>query len=117
MGAARPGGRIGDISAAVGAVILDAGYAVNTTFGGHGVGRTMHQEPDVPNDGRAGRGPALSPGLVIAIEPWFAAGDGDIVMDRDGWTIRSADRTRGVHAEHTIAITADGPLVLTERSA
>ncbi len=117
IAAARPGGRIGDISAAVGAVILDAGYAVNTAFGGHGVGRTMHQEPDVPNDGRAARGPALSPGLVIAIEPWFAAGNGDIVMDRDGWTIRSADRTRGVHAEHTVAITADGPLVLTERSA
>jgi methionyl aminopeptidase len=117
IAAAQPGGRIGDISAAVGAVILEAGYAVNTAFGGHGVGRTMHQEPDVPNDGRAARGPALSPGLVIAIEPWFAAGGGEIVMDRDGWTIRSADRTRGVHVEHTIAITADGPLILTDRSA
>ena len=117
IAAARPGGRIGDITAAVGAVIHDAGYTVNTAFGGHGVGRTMHQEPDVPNDGRATRGPALSPGLVIAIEPWFSAGRGDIVMDRDGWTIRSADRTRGVHAEHTVAITADGPLVLTARPA
>jgi methionyl aminopeptidase len=116
IAAARPGGRLGDISAAIGEVIRGAGYAVNTSFGGHGVGRTMHEEPTVANDGRAGRGPALSPGLVIAIEPWFSAGQGDIVMDRDGWTIRSADRTRGVHVEHTVAITADGPLVLTDRS-
>ncbi len=115
IAAARPGGRIGDISAAIGHVIVEAGYAVNTAFGGHGVGRTMHEAPDVPNDGPAGRGATLAPGLVIAIEPWFAAGNGDIVMDRDGWTIRSADRARGVHAEHTVAITADGPLVLTQR--
>jgi methionyl aminopeptidase len=115
IAAAHPGGRVGDISAAIGAVIRGAGYAVNTSFGGHGVGRTMHETPDVPNDGRADRGPRLDPGLVIAIEPWFAAGDGEIVMDPDGWTIRSADRTRGVHVEHTIAMTADGPLVLTAR--
>jgi methionyl aminopeptidase len=115
IAAARPGGRLGDISASIGATILDAGYAVNTSFGGHGVGRTMHEEPDVPNNGRKGRGPALTPGLVIAIEPWFCAGDGEIMMDRDGWTIRSEDRTRGVHVEHTVAITADGPLILTAR--
>ena len=113
--AARAGNRLGDISAAIGRVIRGAGYSVNTTFGGHGVGRVMHGPPDVPNDGRAGRGLELQPGLVIAIEPWFLAGDPDIGIDRDGWTIRSLDGSRGVHVEHTVAITADGPLVLTER--
>ncbi|HET7830967.1 MAG TPA: type I methionyl aminopeptidase [Candidatus Limnocylindrales bacterium] len=115
IAAAQPGNRIGDISAAVGTVITEAGYAVNTSFGGHGVGRTMHEQPDVPNWGEPGRGPVLRPGLVIAIEPWFLAGNGKIRMDRDGWTIRSADRSRGVHVEHTVAVTADGPLVLTAR--
>src|SRR5690349_8573305 len=115
IAAAQADNRIGDISAAIGTVINDAGYAVNTSFGGHGVGHTMHEPPDVPNWGEPGRGPVLRPGLVIAIEPWFLAGNGKIRMDRDGWTIRSADRSRGVHLEHTVAITADGPVVLTER--
>ncbi len=115
IASAVPGNRTGDISAAIGAVITEAGYAVNTSFGGHGVGRTMHERPDVPNAGVAGRGPQLAPGLVIAIEPWFLAGDGQIQMDKDGWTIRSADRSRGVHIEHTVAVTPDGPLVLTAR--
>jgi methionyl aminopeptidase len=116
IAAAVPGNRIGDISAAIGDVINDAGYAVNTSFGGHGVGHTMHQPPDVPNWGEPGRGLQLRPGLVVAIEPWFLAGNGKIRMDKDGWTIRSADRTRGVHVEHTVAITADGPVVLTDRT-
>ena len=116
IAAAVPGNRIGDISAAIGGVINDAGYAVNTAFGGHGVGRTMHERPNVPNSGEPGRGLLLRPGLVIAIEPWFLAGSGKIRMDRDGWTIRSGDGTRGVHAEHTVAVTADGPLVLTDRT-
>ncbi len=115
IAAAVAGNRIGDISAAIGGVIRGAGYGVNTSFGGHGVGRTMHGPPDVPNDGPADRGLALRPGLVIAIEPWFLAGDEAIVMDRDGWTLRSADRSRGVHVEHTVAITEDGPLLLTAR--
>jgi methionyl aminopeptidase len=113
--AAQPGNHIGDISAAIGGVIKGAGYRVNTSFGGHGVGRAMHGPPDLPNDGVAGRGLALRPGLVVAIEPWFLAGRPDIFIDRDGWTIRSMDRSRGVHVEHTVAITADGPLVLTAR--
>jgi methionyl aminopeptidase len=117
IAAAVPGGRLGDISAAIGGVIRGAGYSVNATFGGHGVGRTMHEPPDVPNDGRAGRGPELRPGLVIAIEPWFLARRPEIVKDRDGWTLRSADGSRGVHVEHTVAITANGPLVLTARPA
>ena len=117
IAAAVPGNRIGDISAAIGEVIGGAGYAVNTSFGGHGVGRTMHEEPSVPNWGERGRGPQLRTGLVIAIEPWFLAGNGKIRIDRDGWTIRAADRSRGVHVEHTVAITADGPVVLTDRGA
>ena len=116
IAAAVPGNHIGDISAAIGDTIHDAGYAVNTTFGGHGVGRTMHERPDVPNAGERGRGLRLQPGLVVAIEPWFLAGSGKIRMDKDGWTIRSADRSRGVHVEHTVAVTADGPLVLTDRT-
>jgi methionyl aminopeptidase len=115
IAAAQPGNRLGDISAAIGGIIRGAGFQPNTTFGGHGVGRVMHGPPDVPNDGTAGRGLELRPGLVIAIEPWFLAGNPKIVFDRDGWTIRSADGSRGVHVEHTVAITADGPLVLTAR--
>jgi len=117
IAAAVPGNHIGDISAAIGDTINDAGYAVNTAFGGHGVGRTMHERPDVPNAGEPGRGLRLQPGLVIAIEPWFLAGTGKIRMDKDGWTIRSADRSRGVHVEHTVAVTPAGPLVLTDRGA
>jgi methionyl aminopeptidase len=113
--AARPGGRVGDISAAIAGVGHGAGYSINTQFGGHGVGRTMHGDPHVPNDGRAGRGFPLKPGLVIAIEPWFLASTDQIYTDPDGWTLRSADGSRGAHAEHTIAITPDGPLVLTAR--
>jgi methionyl aminopeptidase len=112
---AQPGNKLGDISAAIGDVCRADGYAVNTQFGGHGVGRTMHGDPHVPNDGRAGRGMKLRPGLVIAIEPWLMAGTDEIVMDPDGWTIRSQDGSRGAHSEHTIAITEDGPLVLTAR--
>jgi methionyl aminopeptidase len=114
IAAAVPGARIGDISAAIGAVGRSAGYGICTDFGGHGVGREMHEAPSVPNEGRAGRGVRLGPGLVIAIEPWFLAGGQDSYqIDRDGWTIRSADGSRAAHAEHTIAVTGDGPVVLT----
>jgi len=115
VAAARPGNRIGDISAAIAAVAHGKGLKINTQFGGHGVGRTMHGDPHVPNDGRAGRGFKLQPGLVIAIEPWFLHTTDEIFTDPDGWTLRSADGSRGAHMEHTVAVTADGPLVLTER--
>jgi methionyl aminopeptidase len=111
--AAQPGNRLGDISAAIGAVARDYGYPVNTEFGGHGLGRTMHESPAVPNRGRAGRGMRLLPGLTIALEPWLAKTTDRIVYDPDGWTIRSADGSRTAHSEHTVAITDDGPLVLT----
>lgn len=113
--AAQPGNRLGDISAAIGAVAHDYGYPVNTEFGGHGLGRTMHESPHVPNRGRPGRGMRLEPGLTIALEPWLARTTGQIVFDPDGWTIRSADGSRTAHSEHTVAITDDGPLVLTRR--
>lgn len=115
IAAARPGNRMGDISAAIGDVAHDAGLLVNLDFGGHGVGRTMHGDPHVPNDGRAGRGLKLKPGLVIAIEPWFIHDTDEIYTDADGWTLKSRTGSRAAHAEHTIAITADGPIVLTAR--
>jgi methionyl aminopeptidase len=115
IAAARPGNRIGDISAAIASVAHAKGLTINTQFGGHGVGRTMHGDPHVPNDGRPGRGFKLQPGLVIAIEPWFLQTTDEIYTDKDGWTLRSKDGSRGAHMEHTVAITADGPLILTAR--
>lgn len=112
---AQPGNRLGDVSATIGRVAADYGYPVNLKFGGHGLGRTMHEDPHVPNDGQPGRGLKLRPGLTIAIEPWFASGTNKIVFDPDGWTIRSADGSRTAHSEHTVAITETGPLVLTRR--
>ncbi|MFC4336571.1 type I methionyl aminopeptidase [Salininema proteolyticum] len=114
---AVPGNRIGDISATLGKVLTGAGYGVNTDFGGHGVGRTMHGDPHVPNNGRAGKGMKLRPGLAIAIEPWVLAGTDQYRYDPDGWTLRSADGSRGAHVEHTIVITEDEPIVLTDRSS
>ncbi len=113
--AARPGNRLGDISHAIGTVARSEGLGVNLRFGGHGVGRTMHGDPHITNDGVPGRGLKLKPGLVIAIEPWFMHTTDEIYFDADGWTIRSADGSRGAHMEHTVAITEDGPLVLTAR--
>jgi len=110
---ARPGKRIGDISAAIGDVAHAAGLSVNLEFGGHGVGREMHGDPHVPNDGRAKRGLPLRAGLVFAIEPWFMLGTDRIYTDKDGWTLRSRDGSRAAHFEHTIAITDGAPLVLT----
>ena len=112
--AAQPGGRLGDISAAIGAVAADYGYPVNLEFGGHGLGRTMHEDPHVPNKGRAGRGMRLRPGMTLALEPWFARTTDRIVFDQDGWTIRSADGSRTAHTENTVAITEGGPLILTQ---
>lgn len=114
--AAQPGNRLGDISAAIGAVSKAAGYLVNTDFGGHGVGRSMHEDPSIPNDGTPGTGPVLKPGMVFAIEPWLMHSTDEIYTAEDGWTLMSADGSRSAHVEHTVAITKNGPLVLTERS-
>ncbi|HAM25183.1 MAG TPA: type I methionyl aminopeptidase [Microbacteriaceae bacterium] len=115
IAAAQPGGRMGDVSAAIGSVCHAAGFSVNTDFGGHGVGHTMHGDPHVPNDGRPGRGIPLRAGLVFAIEPWLMQTTDRIFTDPDGWTLRSLDGSRAAHSEHTIAITDDGPIVLTAR--
>jgi len=113
IAAAGPGARIGDISYAIGAVLSEAGYSINTEFGGHGVGSTMHQDPHVPNTGQPGRGFRLRPGLLLALEPWVMADTDKLVTDADGWTLRSATGCRTAHSEHTIAITEDGAEVLT----
>ncbi|WP_017591674.1 type I methionyl aminopeptidase [Nocardiopsis potens] len=113
IAAAGPGARIGDISHAIGTVLREAGYPINTQFGGHGIGSTMHQDPHVPNTGRPGRGPKLRPGLLLALEPWIMADTAELVTDADGWTLRSATGCRTAHSEHTIAITDDGAEILT----
>lgn len=116
IGAAVVGNRIGDISHATAEIARADGYSINTDFGGHGVGRVMHGDPHVPNDGKPGRGYPLRAGLVLALEPWFLQTTDELITDPDGWTLRSADGSRGAHAEHTIAITDDGPIILTDRS-
>ncbi|MDR1033906.1 MAG: type I methionyl aminopeptidase [Bifidobacteriaceae bacterium] len=110
---AKPKKRLGDISQAIGDVGRMNGYTANMEFGGHGVGKIMHADPHVPNDGKRGRGYKLRPGLVIAIEPWFMQGTNQIYQDRDGWTLRSKNGKNGAHSEHTIAITDAGARILT----
>ncbi|GAA1129072.1 type I methionyl aminopeptidase [Kribbella jejuensis] len=111
--AAVPGNRIGDISRAIGTVLSAAGYPINTDFGGHGIGSTMHQDPHVSNTGRPGRGYQLRPGLLLALEPWVMQDTAELFTDDDGWTLRSVTGCRTAHTEHTIAITPDGPEILT----
>ena len=113
IAAAGPGARLGDISHAIGTVLTAAGYPINTEFGGHGIGSTMHQDPHISNAGRPGRGYRLRPGLLLALEPWVMADTDELVTDPDGWTLRSATGARTAHSEHTIAITEDGAEVLT----
>jgi len=113
IAAARPGARIGDLSHAIGTVLGDAGYPVNTEFGGHGIGSTMHQDPHIPNTGRPGRGYVLTPGLMLALEPWVMADTDQLTFDADGWTLRSSTGARSAHSEHTIIITDDGAEILT----
>jgi methionyl aminopeptidase len=112
IAAARPGGRVSDIGAAVESIALAHGYGVVREFVGHGVGTALHEEPQVPNYGPAGRGSRLTPGMVLAIEPMFNLGGGDVSVDSDGWTVRTRDRSASAHFENTIAIGADGPVIL-----
>lgn len=114
IAAARPGNRLGDVSHAVGVVARSGGYGLLADHGGHGIGRAMHEAPHVANEGVPGRGMRLVPGLVIAIEPMLIAGGGDDYrLLPDGWTLVTADGSRAAHVEHTVAITEDGPVVLT----
>ncbi|MDQ0619284.1 type I methionyl aminopeptidase [Arthrobacter globiformis] len=112
--AARVGNKMGDLAYAIGGAARRAGYGLLADHGGHGIGRTMHAEPSVPNDGRPGRGIKLAEGLAIAIEPMLIlGGNGDYFHDEDEWTLRSANGRRAAHSEHTVAITAAGPVILT----
>lgn len=113
IAAARPDGYLGDIGWAVQSVVEAAGFSVVHDFAGHGIGRALHEEPQVPNLGRPLTGPRLQPGMTLAIEPMVTMGGPDVSIDRDGWTVRTRDRTRAAHAEHNVAITADGPEILT----
>ncbi|HYM50740.1 MAG TPA: type I methionyl aminopeptidase [Candidatus Limnocylindrales bacterium] len=110
---AQPGNRVGDISAAIQAHIERAGFSVVRQFVGHGIGRDMHEDPQVPNFGIAGRGPLLKPGMVIAIEPMVNAGSPEVALLGDGWTVVTVDRSLSAYFEHTVAITETGPEVLT----
>ncbi|QJT05003.1 type I methionyl aminopeptidase [Streptomyces asoensis] len=114
--AAVVGNRIGDIAHAIGTVCRAAGYGIPDGFGGHGIGRHMHEDPSVPNEGRPGRGYPLRHGMAIAIEPMLIASGKDGYHEApDGWTLRTNDGSRAAHAEHTVAITESGPRILTER--
>ncbi|MGW2873431.1 type I methionyl aminopeptidase [Kitasatospora sp. NPDC001225] len=114
IAAAVVGNRTGDIAHAIGAVARAGRYGLLDGYGGHGIGRRMHEDPHVPNEGRPGRGYPLRPGLVLAIEPMLLAGGrDDHRTDPDGWTLRTVDGARAAHVEHTVAITEDGPRILT----
>lgn len=109
----RPGRRIGDVGAVVQAIAEAEGYGVVRDFVGHGIGRALHEDPQVPNFGIAGRGRSLKPGMVLAVEPMINEGTPAVRVLSDGWTAVTADGKRSAHFEHTVAITEDGPWVLT----
>jgi methionyl aminopeptidase len=114
IGEARSGNHVGDISAAVQRVTEEAGFSVIRSLVGHGVGRSMHEEPQVPNHGLPGRGPRLSPGMTLAIEPMITAGADEVFVADDQWSISTVDGALSAHFEHTVAITENGPRILTE---
>ena len=114
LAAVRPGGRLGDISHAVESSVRSSGpYGIVAGYGGHGIGSRMHMEPHVLNYGRAGKGPRLQPGMALAIEPMITLGSRATEEQDDGWTVSTVDGSRSAHWEHTVAILADGPWVLT----
>lgn len=110
---AQPGNRIGDIGSAVQRYVEARGYSVVRDFVGHGVGTSLHEDPSVPNYGKPGRGVRLTPGMVIAIEPMINAGTKSVRVLEDGWTTVTTDGSLSAHFEHTVAITPDGPVILT----
>ena len=109
----RVGNRLSDISHAIQRVTEEQGFSVVRSLVGHGVGRSMHEEPQIPNYGEPGRGPLLAEGMTFAIEPMITAGGPDVVLHDDEWSISSADGSLAAHFEHTVAITNDGPRILT----
>ena len=117
IAAVKPGATLGDVGAAVQGVVEREGFSVVRDFVGHGIGSQMHEEPQVPNFGEAGRGMKLKTGMVIAIEPMVNAGKPDVVVLDDGWTAVAKDGSMSAHFEHTVAVTADGSRVLTEKGS
>jgi len=113
--AVKPGGRVSDIGHAVQKHVEANGFSVVREFVGHGIGQAMHEEPQVPNYGEPGRGPRLAEGMVLAIEPMVNAGKAAVRVLSDGWTAITRDRSLSAHFEHTVAVTADGPWILTAR--
>lgn len=116
MAAARPGNRIGDISYAIGQTFKNTDFSVVKVLGGHGVGRSVHEEPYVANDGHPGTGPEIVPGMVLALEPIANAGKAAVLLDNDGYTYRTRDGSRSAHFEHSILIEEEGTTILTKRS-
>jgi methionyl aminopeptidase len=112
----REGRRLSDISAAIQQAVESEGFSVIRQFVGHGIGRSLHEEPQVPNFGAGGRGPKIRPGLTLAIEPMIAAGGPDVEILEDGWTAVTRDRSLAAHYEHTVALTEDGPEILSARA-
>ena len=113
IAAAVPGNRLGDVGFAIESVARERGYGVVRPFVGHGIGRAMHEDPQVPNYGRPGTGLLIESGMCFAIEPMFTLGGDDVTVDDDGWTVRTVDGALAAHFENTIAVTDDGPRVLT----
>jgi methionyl aminopeptidase len=114
---ARPGNRLSDISHAVQVVVEGGGFSVVRSLVGHGVGRSYHEDPQIPNYGPPGRGPVLQEGMTLAIEPMITAGGPDVYVHDDDWSISSVDNSLAAHFEHTVAITAEGPRILTRAGA
>ena len=110
------GNHVGDVSSAVQEVTEAAGFAVVRTLVGHGIGRSMHEEPQIPNFGEPGRGPKLATGMTLAIEPMINAGDAGVHVEPDGWSVSTTDGSLSAHFEHTVAVTANGPRILTQAS-
>jgi methionyl aminopeptidase len=110
---ARPGNHVGDISAAVQRTVEEAGFAVVKSLVGHGIGRSMHEEPQIPNWGEPGRGPLLASGMTLAIEPMINAGSAEVFVADDRWSISTDDGSLSAHFEHTVAVTENGPRILT----
>ena len=111
--ACRPGKRLGDVSNSIQRVVEEGGFSVVVQFVGHGIGRDMHEEPQIPNFGPPGRGPLLETGMTFALEPMVNQGGYEVEVDEDGWTVRTVDGRLSAHFEHTVAVTAGGPEVLT----
>ncbi len=109
----RPGKRLGDVGAAIQRYVEGAGLSVGRDFAGHGIGRALHEEPQIPNFGEPGTGTQLREGMTLAIEPMVNVGGYEVMMDDDGWTVRTRDGQPSAHFEHTVAVTAAGPLILT----